>query len=82
MSDTGTQRHLQSPNVSERETTEPPETSQKRMERLSVRVSRSGKKRIAARARAADILPSQMHRRMLRYADLHMPATWVPPNES
>lgn len=45
----------------------------------SVRLTQAGRERIAARALGADVDFSRMVRRMLAYADLHMPAGWVPP---
>jgi hypothetical protein len=46
---------------------------------LTVRLAATGYTRIAERAHRADIDVSHMVRRMLAYADQHMPDTWVPP---
>jgi predicted HicB family RNase H-like nuclease len=55
----------------------PPAKSTKKR-KLSVRVTERGHDRIAARAAAEDITPSHMVRRMLAFADEHMPAGYVP----
>lgn len=44
----------------------------------SVRLSEAGDQRIAERAARADVDFSHMVRRMLAYADRHMPEHWVP----
>lgn len=44
----------------------------------SVRLTPAGRARITDRARRADVDVSHMIRRMLAYADQHMPDTWVP----
>lgn len=46
--------------------------------KLSVRIAEGGAERIRRRAVAADITSSHMVRRMLAYADEHMPADWLP----
>lgn len=46
---------------------------------LSVRLTQEGKQRIEQRAERADVDPSHMVRRMLAFADAHMPDGWVPP---
>jgi hypothetical protein len=48
----------------------------------SVRLTAAGCKRIAERAGRADVDFSHMVRRMLAYADRHMPDGWVPPQTS
>ncbi len=45
---------------------------------VSLRMSVSGYKHIAERAKDRDVDVSTMHRWMLAYAALHMPRTWVP----
>ncbi len=45
---------------------------------MSVRLSEAGRLRIAQRAARADVEFSHMVRRMLAYADAHMPDGWVP----
>jgi hypothetical protein len=44
----------------------------------TVRLAPAGRERIADRARRADVQFSHMVRRMLTYADRHMPDDWVP----
>lgn len=48
----------------------------------SVRLTAAGHRRIAERAELADVDFSHMVRRMLAYADRHMPDGWVPPKTS
>lgn len=45
----------------------------------SIRLTDAGRQRIAERAARADVHFSHMVRRMLAYADRHMPDDWVPP---
>lgn len=45
----------------------------------SIRLTDAGRQRIADRAARADVDFSHMVRRMLAYADRHMPDGWVPP---
>lgn len=45
---------------------------------LHVRLTTEGKQRIEQRAERADVDASHMARRMLAYADAHMPDGWVP----
>jgi hypothetical protein len=47
----------------------------------SVRLADTGHQRITERAHRADVTVSHMVRRMLTYADRHMPDGWVPPME-
>lgn len=44
----------------------------------SIRLAPAGRRRIAERAHRADVDFSRMLRRMLAYADQHMPEGWVP----
>jgi len=44
----------------------------------TVRIAPAGRQRIAARAQRADVDFSHMIRRMLAYADQHMPDGWTP----
>jgi hypothetical protein len=46
--------------------------------RISARVDPEILDHIAARARRADVQTSHMIRRMLAYADRHMPTDWTP----
>lgn len=46
----------------------------------TIRLAPAGRRRIAERADRADIAFSHMIRRMLAYADQHMPDGWVPTN--
>lgn len=48
----------------------------------SVRLTVAGRTRIAERAERADVDFSHMVRRMLAYADRHMPDGWVPSKTS
>jgi hypothetical protein len=47
----------------------------------TVRLAPSGHQRIADRATRADVDFSHMLRRMLQYADRHMPEDWTPAKE-
>jgi len=44
----------------------------------TIRLTTAGRARIAERAQRADVAFSHMLRRMLTYADRHMPDGWVP----
>lgn len=48
----------------------------------SVRLTVAGHRRITDRAARADVDWSHMVRRMLAYADRHMPDAWVPAQTS
>jgi hypothetical protein len=48
---------------------------------MTARVSEPGYVHIKQRADEADVDVSHMVRRMLAYASLHMPRTWIPPRE-
>ncbi len=50
--------------------------------RLDIRITASGRKLIADRAAAADVTPSHMVRRMLAYANEHMPTRYTPPRST
>lgn len=54
----------------------------KRPKRLMTsRVSEEGYAHIVQRAEEADVEISHMVRRMLTYASMNMPKTWIPPRE-
>lgn len=43
-----------------------------------VRLSQAGRHHIAQRADEDSVCASEMHRRMLEYAAIHMPRGWTP----
>lgn len=47
----------------------------------TVRLASTGRQRVAERAARADVDFSHMLRRMLAYADQHMPEGWVPARD-